>query len=73
MTNNTGKLHQHYTSLNQVPLSGGIYVLKRGTVFNESPSDKKIGHIEIDEKASLNINEEIALEIAEIFLKNEKV
>ncbi len=53
--------------------SGGIYVLKRGTVFNESPSDKKIGHIEIDEKASLNINEELALEIAEIFLKNEKV
>ena len=49
--------------------SGGIYVLKRGTVFNESPSDKKIGHIEIDEKASLNINEELALEIAEIFLK----
>ena len=47
--------------------SGGIYVLKRGTVFNESPSDKKIGHIEIDEKASLNINEELALEIAEIF------
>ena len=27
LTNNTGKLHQHYTSLNQVPLSGGIYVL----------------------------------------------
>ena len=52
--------------------SGGIYVLKRGTIYNQSPGDKKIGHIEVDDRAGLNINEEHGLEIAKIFLKNEK-
>ena len=50
--------------------TGGIYLIKRGTMFKDKEIDKKIGQINIDPSGSLNINSEYGLELAKILVKS---
>ena len=50
--------------------TGGIYLIKRGTMFKDKEIDKKIGHINIDNLASFNIDSDYAWETAEIILRS---
>ena len=44
--------------------TGGIYLIKRGTMFKDKDIDKKIGHINIDPLGSFDINSDYGWELA---------
>ena len=49
--------------------AGGIFVVKRGKMFRESSTDKKIGHICLDEKSSLGIYTKFDWNLAQLYAK----
>ena len=49
--------------------AGGIYVIKRGSMFRDTPKDYKIGHIDVDDLAALNISTKYNWELGSIFAK----
>ena len=49
--------------------SGGIYLVKRGSMLRDSYQDKKIGHINVDEISGLDINSKFGWEMAKIISK----
>ena len=50
--------------------SGGIYLVKRGTMYKDNDEDKKIGYINIDELGGLNINSEFGWQLAKLITNN---
>lgn len=50
--------------------TGGIYLVKRGTMFKDKEIDKKIGHINIDTLGSYNIDSDYEWEIAEVIARS---
>jgi len=49
--------------------TGGIYLIKRGTMFKDKEIDKKIGHINIDPLGSFDINSDYGWELAKKLVK----
>lgn len=49
--------------------SGGIYLVKRGTMFRDKHKDTKIGHINVDETSGLNISNDFGWELAKKIVK----
>lgn len=50
--------------------TGGIYLIKRGTMFKDKETDKKIGHINIDPLGSFNISSDYGWQLAKILVKS---
>ena len=50
--------------------TGGIYLIKRGTMFKDKETDKKIGHINIDPIGSFDINSDYGWELAKVLAKS---
>ncbi len=50
--------------------TGGIYLIKRGTMFKDKETDKKIGHINIDPIGSFDINSDYGWELAQVLVKS---
>ncbi len=50
--------------------TGGIYLIKRGTMFKDKETDKKIGHINIDPIGSFDINSDYGWELAQVLAKS---
>ena len=48
--------------------TGGIYLIKRGTMFKDKDIDKKIGHININHR-SFDINSDYGWELAKKLVK----
>lgn len=50
--------------------TGGIYLIKRGTMFKDKEIDKKIGHINIDPLGSFDISSDYGWELAKTLVKS---
>lgn len=50
--------------------TGGIYLIKRGTMFKDKETDRKIGHINIDPMGSFDINSDYGWELAKVLAKS---
>ena len=50
--------------------AGGIFTIKRGKMFRESKTDRKIGHICLDEKASLGVYSKFDWNLAKLYAKD---
>ena len=49
--------------------SGGIYLVRRGSMLRKSDNDKRIGHVNVDEISGLDINSKFGWSLAKILAK----
>ncbi len=49
--------------------SGGIYLVRRGSMFRKSHKDNKIGHVNVDEISGLDINSKFGWNLAKVLVK----